>query len=162
MRFFVFFVFWLALLSEAQAQVKIARLKPDGKGYEIVADARSLRKAFVNLFSTPNDYVTDPTNISIKESTGKKDLLGAVFLVAESRMGQEGMGSKVMRIYLVRGSDGFLYLPPRVVGEMCANVDCTRCAFDDDSGCFCGLRGEDNNHVVGCAHYIFSGENTRK
>lgn len=153
--FFAFFT------SEINAQTKIARIKPDGSGYEFVIESRVLRKVFVNLFSTDGIQI-DPTNIAIKESTGKIDLKGVLFLVAESRMGEEDQGSKVMRIYLMPGEDGYIYLPTQVIGEECANVDCTRCAFDDDAGCFCGLRTEENTHVVGCKHLIFAGENQRK
>ncbi|MBX7243135.1 MAG: hypothetical protein K1X92_15430 [Bacteroidia bacterium] len=162
MKYFVsvlaFFVFFT---SEVCAQTKIARAKQDGSGYEFVIEPRVLRKVFVNLFSTDGIQI-DPTNIAIKESTGKIDLQGVVFLVAESRMGEEGQGSKVMRVYLMTADDGYLYLPVHVIGEECANVDCTRCAFDDDAGCFCGLRTEENTHVVGCRHLIFAGENQRK
>ncbi len=158
---FTFFIFIFLLFSGMEAQTKIARIKEDGSGYEFVIEQRILRKIFVNLFSTDGIQI-DPTNIAIKESTGKRDLQGVVFLVAESRMGDEDQGSKVMRVYLMPESDGYLYLPQQVIGEECANVDCTRCAFDDDAGCFCGLRTEENTHVVGCRHLIFAGENQRK
>ena len=162
MRYFLtFFVFIMLFCTEIQAQTKVARLRADGAGYEFVLEQRLLSKIFVNLFST-NGIQIDPTNVGIKESSGKVDLQGAIFLVAESRMGDEDQGSKVMRIYLVKGDDGYLYLPQYVIGEECANVDCTRCAFDDDAGCFCGLRTEENTHVVGCMHLIFAGENQRK
>lgn len=122
-----------------------------------------MKKIFINVFSSGSGaYGIEPTNLSIKESTGKINLKNAIFLTAEARMGDEGEGSKVMRIYLVRGADGILYLPQQIVGEECTNVDCTRCAFDDDSGCFCGLRTEENTHVVGCKHTIYSAETRRK
>lgn len=143
------------------SQTKIARLKPDGRSYELLLEQRLLQKVFVNIFSNGADPIV-PTNIGIKEATGKRDLQGAIFLTAESRLGEEGEGSKVMRIYLIRGEDGIVYLPLQIVGEECANLDCTRCAFDDDSGCFCGLRTEENSHVIGCRHTIFAAENKRK
>lgn len=143
------------------SQTKIAILKPDGRSYDFLLEQRLLRKVFVNIFSAGSEPL-EPTNISIKESTGKRDLQGAIFLTAEGRLGEEGQGSKVMRIYLVKGNDGILYLPLQIVGEECTNVDCTRCAFDDDSGCFCGLRTEENSHVIGCRHTIYAAENKRK
>lgn len=150
----------IASLNVVYAQTKIARQLPDGK-FEIIAEQRSVRKIFVNLFSNEMGIV-EPVNIGIKQANGTVDLRGAIFLTAESHIGEEGEGSKVMRVYLSWGADGFLYLPNQVVGEECANVTCTRCAFDDDTGCFCSLRTEDNSHVVGCRHLIYAGENRQK
>lgn len=152
--------FMIVSFYSVYAQTKIARQNPDGK-FEIVAEQRSVRKIFVNLFSNEMGIV-DPVNISIKQANGTVDLIGAIFLTAESHIGEEGEGSKVMRVYLSRGADGFLYLPNQVIGEECANVACTRCAFDDDTGCFCSLRTEENSHVVGCKHLIYAAENRQK
>lgn len=145
----------------ASAQTKVAKVKDSGKGYDIVIDQKLLIKVFVNLFSTEEIRVK-PENMMIMEGNGTRDLMGAIYLTAESRMGEEGYGSKVMRIYLLRGHDGFLYIPDQIIGEECMNLDCTRCAFDDDSGCFCSLRTEENSHVVGCRHLIIAGQNQRK
>lgn len=152
--------FMLVSLYSVYAQTKIAKQNPDGK-FEIIAEQRSVRKIFVNLFSNEMGIV-EPVNIGIKQANGTVDLQGAIFLTAESHIGGEGEGSKVMRVYLTWGADGFIYLPNQVVGEECANVTCTRCAFDDDTGCFCSLRTEENSHVVGCRHLIYAGENKQK
>ena len=156
----ILMVCMMVSLYVGAAQTKIARQTPDGK-FEIVAEMRSVRKIFVNLFSNEMGIV-DPVNIGIKQSNGTVDLKGAIFLTAESHIGEEGEGSKVMRVYVTWGADGFIYLPIQIVGEECANVSCTRCAFDDDTGCFCSLRTEENSHVVGCRHLIYAGENKQK
>ena len=77
--------FMLVSLYSVYAQTKIAKQNPDGK-FEIIAEQRSVRKIFVNLFSNEMGIV-EPVNIGIKQANGTVDLQGAIFLTAESHIG---------------------------------------------------------------------------
>lgn len=142
----------LAQITAAPA-FKIAEKKA-GR-YVIVAEDRMLVRLFTKLFS--NDSVrVYPENFSVR--AGVANLEGGYLLYAESYV--QG-GSCLMRIYLTQDMNGDLVLETSVLGESCVNAECGRCAFDEQGGCFCSLR-ENNERVVGCSHVLLMAERGRK
>jgi len=159
--FFLFFVYFLGMNVTSFAQevtnttppFKIAEKK--GGRYVIVAEERSLVRLFTKLFS--NDSVkVYPENFNVK--AGVANLEGGYLLYAESYA--QG-GSCLMRVYLTQDIKGDLVIENTVLGESCVNVECGRCAFDEQGGCFCSLR-ENNERVVGCSHVLLMAERGRK
>ncbi|MFN0200504.1 MAG: hypothetical protein ACKVTZ_03240 [Bacteroidia bacterium] len=149
MKSFLQFIFLLCVLglpSFVQAQVKVAEWKNDH--YEVVIDAYSLERFFTKMFSSDSLKV-EPENFVIRSGVG--NLAGHFLLFAQSR--SQG-GSCLMRVFLQEDAKHDLLIPNPILADACVNKDCDKCAFDEEGACFCSLRSEGNDRVVGCGYVL--------